>query len=99
MAPRASEALEAMLPSRRRWSPETLWIFSLIRTVDSQKSGTVTSDSSASCQFSQNSTATMPTRTNRLPSRGSTAVTTTSLSSPMSPITRTVRSPLRALLW
>ena len=69
MAPRASEALEAMLPSRRRWSPETLWIFSLIRTVDSQKSGTVTSDSSASCQFSQNSTATMPTRTNRLPSR------------------------------
>jgi hypothetical protein len=76
-----------------------LWIFSLIRTVDSQKRGTVTIDSSASCQFSQKSTVTMPTRTNRLPSNGSTAVTTTSLSSPMSPMTRTVRSPLRTLLW
>jgi hypothetical protein len=47
----------------------------------------------------KNMTASMAIRMKMLPTKGITAVTVISCSLPMSPTTRTVRSPLRALPW
>ena len=99
IAPIASDAVEAIAPSRLRCLRETDWMRLLSRSVGSQNSGATASTMRASCQWSQNISPAIATRISTFASSGMSAVTATSLSIPMSLITRTTRSPLRALVW
>ena len=93
-----SAAVAAMAPSRWRWRRATCRMRCIKRTFRNQNGGKTASAMRASCQFSENMTTSMPTRINSRPSSGSRAVTATSCSMPTSPITRTTKSPVLALV-
>ena len=95
-APIDSAAVAAIAPCCWRCRRALSRIRRLRRTVLSKNSGPVANANSANGALSQSITAAMPTNVSPLARSGRNAVTTTSCRNPTSPVTRTMRSPVRA---